>query len=360
MNTTFLLPAIITLVVLFVFFGRTIKQVLNVKLLTKKGNLSVANVLSISQSGTIIDQVPEFYLSLQIENIGGQTRQVQIKQLIDLGSIPRVGDKVYVLIDPNNPENVVLSPNPFQNNSATKVVDDKGLPKGTVNLSNDSVKNILSLSPELQQRGKLGVAIIVSIIPSNGLNSQITMDIDTIGQAPKRVILTQQIVGLAPSPGTRLYFLYDPQNPSNMALPPAGMMGGQNLSLGVGSNRLDPLVLGPQLLQIGAKASGTVLSANKIPLNDHILEEKGYSKWELLLSVLPQNSTVPFQANLTISLSSAEKVAKISHSGAQIPLRYDPLDLQTVSIDSIAMGYPDPYESLLKLFTDQLANVKTN
>jgi len=32
------------------------------------------------------------------------------------------------------------------------------------------------------------------------------------------------------------------------------------------------------------------------------------------------------------------------------------LDLQTISIDSIAMGYPDTYEAAITAFTDQMAN----
>jgi hypothetical protein len=33
-----------------------------------------------------------------------------------------------------------------------------------------------------------------------------------------------------------------------------------------------------------------------------------------------------------------------------VPLRYDPAEPQTVTIDSIAMGYGDPYEAVRKLW----------
>jgi hypothetical protein len=36
--------------------------------------------------------------------------------------------------------------------------------------------------------------------------------------------------------------------------------------------------------------------------------------------------------------------------GADLHLRYDPLDLQTISIDSVAMGYGNPYENARQLF----------
>jgi hypothetical protein len=292
-------------------------------------------------------------LIVQIENVGGQPRQVEIKQLVDLGSIPRAGDQVYVLIDPANPDNVVLSPRPFGTGMQTRFVDDQGKETGTIDLGSNSMKAFMALSPELRERGKLGIAKVVNIMSADGHNYQITLDIDNIGQAPKRATITQPIAGIAPSINTRVYFMYDPQNPAVMALAPSAMMGDQQL--GTATNRLDALVLGPQLLAVGAKAAGTVLSANQIPLVNQILTDKGYSKWELVLNVKPQDTTPPYKANLTISLSSAEKAARIAHVGAEVPLRYDPMDLQTISIDSIAMGYPDPYEAAIKAFTDQMS-----
>ena len=147
--------------------------------------------------------------------------------------------------------------------------------------------------------------------------------------------------------------MYDPQNPDNMALSPASFTQGQ--TLGVGANRLDPLVLGPQLLQAGAKAAGTVTSAKPMQLASPILADQSYSKWELGLNVTPQSGLVkPYQATLVISLSNKEKADKMAHTGAVVPLRYDPLNLQTISIDSIAMGYPDPYEAAMKAMTIQM------
>ena len=353
LDASFLIPVVIILIVGFVFykvFGGVYKQIQNRKRLAQEGSLAIAYVQSISQTGTTVNQMPEMRLSLQIENIGGQPRQVEIKQLIGLGSIPRAGDQVYVLVDPKDPNNVVLSPTPFGGNARTKLVDDNGNTTGTIDLNSNIMKGYMALSPELRESGKPGVATIVSIMPAGGRDSLITMDIDNIGEPPKRVTITQPIDGYAPVIGTRLYFIYDPQHPEVMALAPSAMTGGQ--TLGVGANRLDPLVLGPQLLQVGAKATGTVLSAKEVQLANPLLAQKGYSKWDLVLNVKPQNATPPYQADLTISLSSAEKAAKIAHADAEVPLRYDPLDLQTISIDSIAMGYPDPYEAAIKAFTD--------
>ncbi len=354
---SFLFPLIMIAVMGFIFyraFGGVYKQMQNRKRLAKEGSLMVADVLSISQTGTTINQVPEMRLLLQIENAGGQPRQVEIKQLIDLGSIPRAGDRIYVLTDPKNPANVVISPSPSGSGMQAALVDASGRKTGTMDMGSKEIMDYMAMAPELRERGKPGVATIVSIVPAEGRSSQITMDIDNIGQAAKRVTLTQVIDGFAPAPGTRLYYLYDPQNPDHIALAPASFTNGQ--TLGAGSNRLDPLVLGPQLLQLGAKAGGIVHQAKSVPMASPVLAAKGYSKWELTLTVTPQSGTAaPYEANLTISLSSKEKADKIAHEGAEVPLRYDPMDLQTISIDSIAMGYPDPYEATLKAFNDQLS-----
>jgi len=62
-----------------------------------------------------------------------------------------------------------------------------------------------------------------------------------------------------------------------------------------------------------SKADGTVQSAKSVPKPNPMLADKGYSKWELVLNVKPQNSAVaPYQANLTISLTSKEKADKIA------------------------------------------------
>jgi hypothetical protein len=346
----FFLPVIVFLIIGFVcykIFGGIFKQMKNQKRLAKDGSLAIAYVQNISQTGTTVNQRPEMRLSLEIENIGGQARQVEIKQLIDLGSIPRPGDRVYVIIDPQDPNNVVLSPIPFGNGGKVNTVDASGKSTGTIDLGNSQIKDFMALSPELRERGKPGVATVVSVIPSMGRTSQITLDIDNIGQPLKRVTITQIIDGAAPAAGTRLYYLYDPQNPDHMALSPSTISSGQNL--GNGTNRLDPLVLGPQLLQLGAKAEGIIVSAKSVQLANPMLADRGYSKWDLVLNVKPQNGTdKPYQANLTISLTSKEKADKIAHAGAVVPLRYDALNPQTISIDSIAMGYPDPYEVVIR------------
>ena len=130
-----------------------------------------------------------------------------------------------------------------------------------------------------------------------------------------------------------------------MALVPGSWT--QNQTLPRGANRLDPLVLGPELLRKGAKASGTVISATQQPMGNPGFEAQGFSKWALSMDVRPEDGSPAYRADLVISLTSREKAERIARVGAEVPLRYDPSDRQTFAIDSIAMGYGDPYEAAL-------------
>lgn len=337
----------------YMTFGRVLKSRQNIKRLAQEGDLALATVMEVGQTGTTVNQVPEMRLLLKIENVGSQPRQVEIKQLIDLGAIPRAGDRVYVLIDKADPNNVVLSPMPTGKWSQVNLTDGEGHAAGTADLGSDQVKDFMSLSPALRERGKIGVGIIAAVEPGSGGDMQVTFDIDNIGQPRKRVTVMQRIEGFAPPVGARVYFLYDPQDPDQLALAPASMTGGQ--TLGVGSNRLDPLVLGPQLLELGAKAQGEVKEVQSVPLVNSFLGDKGFSKWALIIQVTPLTPAVaPYEAHLTISLTTPEKAARIAKIGALVPLRYDPLDLQTISIDSLAMGFPNPYEDVMKAFADKM------
>jgi hypothetical protein len=51
-------------------------------------------------------------LVLDIERAGEMPRRVTITQLVDIGAMPRAGERVYVLIDPAHPNRVFLSPAP--------------------------------------------------------------------------------------------------------------------------------------------------------------------------------------------------------------------------------------------------------
>jgi ribosomal protein L7/L12 len=193
-----------------------------------------------------------------------------------------------------------------------------------------------------QMKGELGVAEVMSLSTGQSVPTEVELELDAIG-APKRRVSAAVPAGLVLERGDRIYVLVEPGSDQTVSILPPSMTGGQ--SLPKGSNRLDAVVLGPQLLRMGHKASGIVKAAEPRPLANEALAARGMSKWYLELEVQPEQGW-PYRAELTITLSTPEKAARIAHTGAEVQLRYDPEDPKTISIDSIAMGYGDPYASI--------------
>jgi ribosomal protein L7/L12 len=197
----------------------------------------------------------------------------------------------------------------------------------------------MALPPE----GSIGVADVLSVSSLGSGEPDVTLELDAIG-APKRRVMARVTEGQTLARGDRVYVVLDPADPSTVSIAPASMTGGQ--SLVQGANRLDPLVLGPQILKSGARAKGVVKSAESLPMAESVLAARGFSKWRLELEVTPERGW-PYRAELTTSLSTPEKAARIAHAGAQVPLRYDPEDPPTIAIDSVEMGYGNPYENVM-------------
>jgi ribosomal protein L7/L12 len=196
-----------------------------------------------------------------------------------------------------------------------------------------------------QTKGELGVAEVTAVSNWSGSTAPIELELDAIG-APKRRVSADLPAGLTLERGDRVYVMVDPDNDRTVTILPPSMTGGQTLPKE--GNRLDALVLGPQILRVGTKATGVVKAVESRPLANAALGEHGMSKWYLEFEVQPEQGW-PYRAELTITLSTPEKVERIAHVGAKVPLRYDPEDTRTIAIDSIEMGYGDPYASLANL-----------
>ncbi len=201
----------------------------------------------------------------------------------------------------------------------------------------------------------LAVAEVLSVSSAATGTPLATLELDAIG-APKRRVTAEPAPGQSLERGQRLYVLLDPADPSTVSVAPLSMTGGQTLP--EGSNRLDALVLGPQILQQGAKGKGVVKSAESTPLANPALAGRGFSKWMLTIEVTPERGW-PFTAELTTSLSTPEKAARIAHAGAEVPIRYDPDDTKTIAIDSVALGYGDPYAQVQAMAGAPSVTVRT-
>jgi hypothetical protein len=64
----------------------------------KNGYAADAEVLEIGQTGVLLNQVPQMRMVVRADE-GGASRQFAFRQFIDLGNIPRVGERVRILID---------------------------------------------------------------------------------------------------------------------------------------------------------------------------------------------------------------------------------------------------------------------
>jgi len=342
-----ILIAIVMVTITVVLIWTQVVRFQKRKHLLRYGEMAVARVISISQTSTSVNDRPEMRLVVDVERAGEQPRRITFAQLIDLGSMPRAGERVYLLLDPKDPTRATLAPSPSGVGiKVTGVPSDGGSP-AELDLGDDSVRDMVALSPRLREHGKLGIAKVILISPTATTAKELILDIDNIGAPPRRVLIRQSIDGSPPSIGERVYILVDSDNPNIVALVPPSMTNGRGIP--AMANRLDPLVLGPQILRDGATATGTVLSAVQQPMEEPTLAAKGYSKWQLVVEVKPEDGSPSYQAALVISFTTPEKAERAARVGAVVPLRYDPLDRQTFAIDSIAMGYGDPYETIRKM-----------
>ena len=61
-----------------------------------------AELLSIRQTGLLVNQKPMMRLELKVSR-DGFSRELTIEQLIDLGNMPRAGERVEIMVDRQNP-----------------------------------------------------------------------------------------------------------------------------------------------------------------------------------------------------------------------------------------------------------------
>lgn len=303
--------------------------------LLRNGVRAAARVVSISQTGTSINEVPEMRLVLDVEREGERPHRIKITELVDLGSMPRAGECVHVLFDPKNPESATLAPATVEDAAASKL-----------DLENE--REAVAISPRLREHGKLRIAKVISISETETTAYDIVLDIEAIGAQPRRLAVTQAIDRRPPRPRERVYVFVDPDNPDVVAMVPESM-GGQTLP--ANSNRLEPRVLGPEILRVGAKAKGVVVSAVKLPVKNRAFAAKGWSTWELVVDVKPDDGSHAYRAPLVITFTARKNTKQVARPGAEVFLRYDPVDPRTFSIDSLAMGHGDPYERLHKMLS---------
>ena len=349
---SFLVPIAITALVLF-FVLRPILKMRSVnKQLMKSGTPELGTVVNAGQTGLSVNQVQQIRLDVDLHAAGEATRRVVIKQLLPLGQIPAIGDIIYVIVDPADPTVAMYAGKPQPAAPAANAYGPPVSAPGAPQTEQQRL-DIISLSPRLREHGKLAIATILAIRPQQSPLVAFDLEIDAINAPKRKVSVTQAMFGEAYKTGERIYLLVDPDNPQSIAVLPLSMTRNQHLPQG--ANRLDALVLGPQILHEGAKAQGTILAATQISISTPQLAAMGYTRWHLRVHIVPENGETPYDAEQDIAFSTPEKLARLGTVGNTVPIRYDSNDPQSFVTDSMALGYPDPYEGMLAAMKDSLA-----
>ncbi|VWC16461.1 hypothetical protein BLA6863_05625 [Burkholderia lata] len=69
------------------------------------GSLVVADVVEIAQTGVMLNQVPQMRIVLNFY-VNDGPREIAIRQFVDLGNMPRAGERVRVIVDKINSKRV--------------------------------------------------------------------------------------------------------------------------------------------------------------------------------------------------------------------------------------------------------------
>nr|WP_193102130.1 hypothetical protein [Burkholderia sp. Z1] len=69
------------------------------------GYPAIADVVEIAQTGVTLNQVPQMRIVLRFY-VNGAPREIAIRQFVDLGNMPRAGERVRVIVSKTDPNRV--------------------------------------------------------------------------------------------------------------------------------------------------------------------------------------------------------------------------------------------------------------
>jgi hypothetical protein len=306
----------------------------------------IATVLSIVQTSRREGDLQE--VDVQIEIAGRTPRRAMVRQWMNPKHLPRPGQIVRVI-----KQRGALVFAGFTDEMSVPTAPQASQVTAQQDPSLCAVI-ATELTPELRTQGRLGIATVIGARTNGTGSTRFILQIDSINQQrPRTVELDQALPPDTFSAGERAYLLVDSQDSTKIRLLAPAQVGGQRLPREM--NRLDPYVLGPELLRNGVRARGTVLASTQVPLGpEH--EVRGFTRFRLTFRIEPEITALPpYQAEQIITLTRPDKIAAMATPGAVVPLRIDAAHPDTFTMDSIAMGYGDPYAEVLNLFREQLS-----
>lgn len=94
----------------FYFMNRAVKKYqLHRKKLMENGRKGEASVLTVEDTGMTVNQNPYIKMRLKVTPSFGSEFEVTVKQLVSRLAIPRIGDKVQVVFDPQNVNDLIIN-----------------------------------------------------------------------------------------------------------------------------------------------------------------------------------------------------------------------------------------------------------
>jgi hypothetical protein len=289
------------------------------------GRLATATIVSVNLTGTYVNNLPVMKIDLDVNQPDGTQRRCSIRERIMPGTSMNPGEQRAVVVDPKNPDKVY-----FADSTALNRQDSTG-----------AALRMAQSIPAAFASGPLAVGDVVGITPVGDGSSSVQVDVVNIGRPHQTVFCRQSFSG-APyfEVGDRVFLKLDGQTPPRAGhIMPLEFTKGERIPRT--GNRLDALVLADEILFAGAKAQAKIESSVQQPIPD-AYTQRGMSKWMLQVSIVPDDGSAPYAGTTTIAVSNPQKAATVSQVGTTIPVRYDPNDPATFTVDSIALGWGDP------------------
>ena len=292
----------------------------------RTGRIANAKIVRIADGFGSTGHQPNMRYTLAVDQPDGSVQEVLWKETLDPAQPRKVGDPILVVVDSTNPTRVYPA-----DRNAMRRKDAAGARLRT-----------LATIPAPYQGTRLYVGDIAQITPLPGGESSVLVNVVRIGSKPQPVFCTQAFSSDKEfAVGDRVFLHLDQENPPCTGfILSAELTGGEKIART--GNRLDGNILARDILFDGAEASGTVYRAEEQSLPAEYRRTQ-VSKWQIFMHIVPQDgSAAAYDGSMMIAVSTTAKAAQINAFGTVLPVRYDPNDPPTLSIDTVALGWGDP------------------
>jgi hypothetical protein len=290
----------------------------------RKHGVAVRGIITdIHQTGERLGAKPVMSVTLDVRLPDGIAASTTCESTFDAAAMPQPGDTLEVIVDQTDPNRSLLSGDGSLERGGRAPANQAGFLSSSANNETLAVGDIKAVYDGLG--GKMCQVEIITF------------------STPRRTITCPPGEIVDSSVGKRVYVSI-----------PAGASVGQIVKpwfsnpIPQTGNRIEALVTGMSILRDGAIATGTLLSVEPLSI-DTLYQNAGVHKLTMRFRITPQDGGSPYEGSQSLAVVSPEKAAALSRIAATYPIRYDPADPQTFSVDTIALGFGDPRADLERL-----------